>query len=229
MLGETNSQYNEHCLPTRATRDLAICPFFVPELTPPPDIAVFAGDSSIAGFFRALHRAVRARRYDAIHAHSPQTGSMLALYLLAHPGRGLRRSTVYTVHDSFYDYKPRNKLLMLPPFAFCKRVVFCGQAAYDSFPWVLRALVGRRARVVQNAADLDRVERVVSQTPRTARTGFTVLAVSRMEPVKDPFVLLEAFRDGTDAPSGSCSPAPAGWTARWRRRFRSRGWQIVSS
>jgi glycosyltransferase involved in cell wall biosynthesis len=199
VLGETNSQYNEHCLPTRAIRDLAICPFFVPELVPPPDIAVFAGDSSVPGFFRALHRAVRTRRYDAIHAHSPQTGTMLALYLLAHPGRGLRRSTVYTVHDSFCDYKPRNKLLMLPAFAASKHVVFCSRAAYRSFPLWLRALVGSRARIVQNAADLARVDRVASCVPQRPRTGFTVLAVSRLEKVKDPLVLLEAFRDGTDA------------------------------
>jgi glycosyltransferase involved in cell wall biosynthesis len=201
VLGETNSQYNEHCLPTRDTRDLAICPFFVPELTPPPDIAVFAGDSSVPGFFRALHRAVRSRRYDAIHAHSPQTGSMLALYLLTHPGRGLRRRTVYTVHDSFHDYKPRNKLLMVPGFVFCKRVVFCSHAAYASFPRVMRALVGKRARVVQNAADLDRVERVVARAPHPPRSRFTVLAVSRLERVKDPLVLLRAFEAGTAAPS----------------------------
>ena len=201
VLGETNSQYNEHCLPTRDVRNLAICPFFVPELVPPPDIRVFAGDSSVPGFFRALDRAVRTRRYDAIHAHSPQTGTMLALFLLAHPGRRLRGSTVYTVHDSFHDYKPRNKLLMLPAFVACKRIVFCSEAAYRSFPWLLRALVGSRARIVQNAADLARVEHVVSRVRRPPATRFTVLAVSRLEPVKDPFVLLRAFRNGTDIPS----------------------------
>ncbi len=194
-------EYNEHCLPTRDERDLAICPFFVPELVPPAGIEVFAGDSSVLGFFRALHRAVRSRHNDAIHAHSPQTGTMLALYLLTHPGRRLRRSTVYTVHDSFYDYKPRNKLLMVPAFVACKRIVFCSRAAYRSFPWPLRALVGSRARIVQNAADLDRVERVVSCAPRPPRTSFSVLAVSRLERVKNPLGLLQAFRDGTDAPS----------------------------
>jgi glycosyltransferase involved in cell wall biosynthesis len=201
VLGETNSQYNEHCLPTRETRDLALCPYFVPQLVPPRDIAVYAGDSSVPGFFRALHRAVGARRFDAIHAHSPQTGTMLALYLLAHPGRRLRRSTVYTVHDSFPDYKPRNKLLMLPPFAMSERVVFCSRSAYTSFPRPLRALVGRRARVVQNAADLDRVQRAVAGAPERTRSEFTVLAVSRLEKVKDPLLLVQAFREGTDAPS----------------------------
>ena len=199
VLGETNSQYNEHCLPTRDNRDLAICPFFVPQLTPPPEIDVFAGDSSIPGFFRALHRALRSRHYDAIHAHSPQTGSMLALYLLAHPGRGLRRSTVYTVHDSFYDYKPRNKALLVPSFVFAKRIVFCSRSAYTSFPRALRALVGTRARIVQNAADLHRVEWAIARAPRQPHTAFTVLAVSRLEKVKDPLVLLRAFRAGTDS------------------------------
>jgi len=35
MLGKTNGQYNEHCLPLIGERDLSIGTYFVPRLTPP--------------------------------------------------------------------------------------------------------------------------------------------------------------------------------------------------
>ena len=54
MLGETNGQYNEHCLPLIGERDLSIGTYFVPRLTPPSEITMFAGDGTLRGFFRSL-------------------------------------------------------------------------------------------------------------------------------------------------------------------------------
>ena len=82
MLGETNGQYNEHCLPLMGERDISIVTYFVPKLTPPPEITLFAGDGTLRGFFRALKVALRAK-YDIIHAHAPQTGTLLVLATLA--------------------------------------------------------------------------------------------------------------------------------------------------
>src|SRR5437867_4300980 len=82
MLGETNGQYNEHCLPMIGERDLSICTYFVPRLTPPPEIALFPGDGTVRGFFRALRSAMDAGPYDIIHAHAPATGTFLALAVL---------------------------------------------------------------------------------------------------------------------------------------------------
>ncbi len=195
VLGETNSQYNEHCLPLRHERDLAICTYFEPKLQPPIEIAVFPGNGTLRGFFRAFRAALDAREYDAIHAHSPQMGAFVALALLAWPRlRRRRRSTVYTVHDSFYDFKPRNKALMLPALAVFSRVVFCGYAAYDSFPAAWRWLVRRRAFVIQNGADYGRVDRALAERRRDGADVFTVVSAARLERVKDPLTLLAAFR-----------------------------------
>jgi hypothetical protein len=135
MLGETNSQYNEQCLPLIGQRDLSICTYFVPRLTPPSEIALYAGDGTLRGFFRGLNRALSAGTYDVIHVHAPQTGVFVPLGVLArrHPGR-LLRSLVYTVHDSFYDYRPRDQAMMLVPLAVFDRVVFCSRSAYESLP-----------------------------------------------------------------------------------------------
>jgi glycosyltransferase involved in cell wall biosynthesis len=196
VLGETNGQYNEHCLPLMQVRDLSVCTYFKPKLDYPAEIKVFPGDDTLRGFFRALSAALETNEFDVIHAHAPQTGALLTLALAARLRRGrLRRRLVYTVQDSYHDYKFRNKVLMLPPLATSRRVVFCGHAAYDSYPALWKRLVGKRSRVVQNAADLDRVERAVAHLPR-GRNGstFTVVSVGRLEKVKDPMTLLAAFR-----------------------------------
>lgn len=198
MLGETNGQYNEHCLPMIGKRDLAICTYFKPRLTPPPEIALFAGDGTLRGFFRALRAALDARRYDVVHAHAPESGALLILALLLWRRLGrLRPSLVYTVQDSFFDYKLRNQGLMLVTLGAFRRVVFCSRAAYESFPAPWKWVVRGRWRVVQNAADIDRVDRAIAAGPVTRDPDrFTVLSVGRLEEVKDPLTLLDAFGRG---------------------------------
>ena len=202
VLGETNGQYNEHCLPLMHDRDLAICTYFRPQLEWPKEITVFAGDGTLRGFFRALGAALDEKEYDVIHAHAPHTGALLTAGLALHPGRWrLSRKLVYTVQDSYYDYKLRNKALMVPAIATFRRVVFCGHAAYDSYPRVWKQLVGKRARVVQNAADLDRVDRAATAAGPVDDATFDVVTVGRLEKVKDPLTVLSAFERGGDEQS----------------------------
>lgn len=215
MLGETNSQYNEHCLPMVGTRDLTIVTYFVPRLSPPPEIALFAGDGTVRGFFRALRAALDAKGYDAIHLHAPESAAMavFALILWRRLGR-LRSSLVYTVHDSFSDYSLRNQALMLLTLRSFRRVVFCSRAAFDSYPRLWRWRVRDRWRVVPNGADLERVDRVLAASPPAEREGFTVLSVGRLEKVKDPLALVSAFSAASEPPDrlvfvGAGAQAPA--------------------
>lgn len=198
VLRSTNSQYNEHSLPVMHEREISLCTYFTPQLTPPPQIRVFAGDDTLLGFFRALRKALRAGEYDAIHAHSPQAGvfMLIAMLLWRRPKLGPR--LVYTVHDSYYDFKTRNKLLMIPSFALFRRVVFCSHAAHESFPRMLKRLVGHRTRVVQNGADIARIDAAIAPIERTPNEGFTLLSIGRLEAVKDPLVVLEAFAKAGD-------------------------------
>ncbi|TMK85691.1 MAG: glycosyltransferase [Actinobacteria bacterium] len=208
MLGETNGQYNEHCLPLIGERDLSISTYFVPRLTPPPEITMFAGDGTLMGFFRSLRRALDADDYDVIHAHAPQSGVLLLLAVLARRrSRRLRRSLVYTVQDSFYDYRLRDKALMVLPLVTFHRVIFCSGSAYDSLPWALKRLVRDRWRVVQNGADIDRVDRAIAAAPVDEQDGpFTVLSVGRLDVVKDPFAMLDAFARRTASRCEASSP-----------------------
>jgi glycosyltransferase involved in cell wall biosynthesis len=192
-IGETNTTYNEHCLPVAERRHLGICTYFRAEITPPGTIALFEGNGTVRGFFRALRSALRSRRYDAIHAHSPHVAAMLLLARLSGYVRTSAR-TVVTVHDSYHDFKLRNRLLFLPVFAGFERVVCCSRASYTSFPNLYTWLAGERLGFVPNGVDIARVDRTAAGVPRQARDGrLTVVAISRLVDVKNPFCAVAAF------------------------------------
>jgi glycosyltransferase involved in cell wall biosynthesis len=185
MLGETNSQYSEHCLPMLGRRGHDDRHVFAPQLTPRRRDRVFAGDGR-CGIPPNAREALNAGRYDVIHGHAPESAAMLVFALvLWRRLRHLRPSLAYTVHDAFYDYSLRNQALMLLTLRAFSRVVFCSHAAYDSFPAPWRRLVRDRWRVVQNGADFDRVDRVLAASPAAVHERFTVVSVGRLEKVKD--------------------------------------------
>ncbi len=194
-LGETNGQYNEHCLPMIGVRDLSICTYFKAQLTPPPEIALFEGDGSLIGFFRTFYEALKNKPFDVVHAHAPQTGALVVVALLALLRiRSMRPSMVYTVQDSFYDYNLRNQVAMVIALAGFRRIVFCSRAAYESVPAIWKSVIRGRWTVVQNGADFDRIDRALEEGQVVRdESKFAVVAVGRLEPVKDHQTLLKAI------------------------------------
>jgi glycosyltransferase involved in cell wall biosynthesis len=201
-IGETNAAYNEHCLPMATERDIAICTFFGSNLVPPASIAAFQGDGSLLGFVRVLRTAVNGRKYDVIHAHSPHVG---LLFLLARLLGIIRSSaaTVITVHDSYPNYKVRNRLLLLPVFAGFDRVVCCSNSSLRSFPTIYRFLAGRRLCAIQNGLDIARIDKIAC-TDRSKRVDsgqFTVISIGRLVGIKNPSAVLAAFQESADEKS----------------------------
>ncbi|HJW91860.1 MAG TPA: glycosyltransferase family 4 protein [Anaerolineales bacterium] len=196
----TNCQYNEHCLPMLHKRDITICTFFKSEITPPAGITLFSGDSTLVGFHRALLAAFSGSEYDIIHVHTPHAGVLLlATLFLAGLYSKLIPSSVHTVHNSFQNFKLRNKLMFLPSFIFFRRLVFCSYSAYDSFPAFYKWLGGNRMHVIQNAVDLDRIDRILkwNQSRATLSGQFTIATVGLIK-MKNPLTVLEAFRQSSD-------------------------------
>ena len=194
-VNQTNGQYNEHVLPLMHERDITVCSYFTPELQPPDSVDLFAGDGSLMTFLRKLGEALAAKDHDVVHVHAPQSGALVVLALLARLQLSRhRRTMVYTVQDSWYDYSRRNQALMTIALAGFKEIIFCSRSAYESIPAPLKWLVRGRWHVVQNAADIDRVDRALADGDVHRSEGvFTVLFIGRLEPVKDTTTLLEAF------------------------------------
>ena len=194
--GETSAPYNEHCLPMVNRRDITLCTYFAPTVVVPPAIRLFAGSGTLGGFMRALKSAMRADSYDVIHAHSPHVALLFLLSTLLRP-RTVLRSAVITVHDSYPNFKFRNRLLFLPVFARFGRIVCCSRSSFNSFPSLYRWLAGNGFREVQNGLDIERVDRVAeTHKCRRASELFNVVCISRLVKIKNPFTVLSAFRAG---------------------------------
>jgi glycosyltransferase involved in cell wall biosynthesis len=195
-----NGQYNEHCLPLMDKREITICTYFksIWGITPPPGITLFDGDDSLRGFLRALRAALKEKEYDVMHVHTPHAALLLpmALFLFG-LYRKLKPSTVHTIQNSFQNFQLRHKLMFVPGFAFNQHLVFCSHASYESFPGFYKWLAGDRVHIVQNAVDLDRIDRITKAFPVVHDDPFTVVTVGLI-PIKNPFTVFEAFSQRND-------------------------------
>lgn len=201
-IGETSAPYNEHCLPLARERKIAVCTFFPPKIAPAPEIALFAGNGTLGGFFRAVKAALAHQPYDLVHVHAVHVALLYwlsALWLF----NGPRPPTVYTVHTSYPTYELRHRLMSIPVFAFFDKVVCCSVASFHSFPPFYKWLAGERLCAVPNGLDLVRVDRIAAKTPRlpAAEQTFTVIAIGRLVEVKNPQVIVQAFQQSADQTS----------------------------
>lgn len=196
---ETSGPYNEHCLPMAKKRGITICTYFKSDFTPPEEITLFDGDSTLFGFLRTLKKARREKAYDIIHAHAPHAGVLFILVNLL-LGKAMV-GTVYTVQNSYHNYKFRNRLMLIPIFAFFRSLVLCSHACFESLPTLLKWLGRKKINIVQNAVDVDRVERAILVAENHQNGHFTIASVGRLIKIKNPFSLLKAFQHNLDTSS----------------------------
>jgi len=187
----TNGQYNEHCLPLVHERDITVCSFLPAALTPPPSLTFFQGDGPLRGGWRALRAALAHQSYDVVHVHAPQTGAiLLAMSTLSRRSLG---NTVYTVQNSYQNYRRQNRILMLAIFACYPRLVFCSEAARASMSPILRMLARSKSHVVANGVDVRGIDDVLEACRRADGDHVTVISVGRLIPIKDPGLIVDAF------------------------------------
>lgn len=192
-VGETSSPYNQFSLALVGEHKTTLCSYYKATVSPPPGITLFEGDGSLLGFYRAMKTAFNAKDYDIIHAHMAVTGFLFLLANILY-GKPLR-STVFTVHNCFLNHKFRNRLLLIPIFAFFRRVVCCGQASLASFPAFYKWLGGARLGSIQNGVDMKRIDNILrnQQQPSSDNQPFTVLSIGRLIKIKNPLTVLSAF------------------------------------
>lgn len=200
QINETTPVYNEHCLPLVGHRHLAICSFFEAKIPTVEEIAVFDGDGTLAGLYRAFKAALSHRDYDIIHVHSPHMAFLLSVGRMIGLGKS-GASTVCTVHDSYEAFETRHKLLLIPAFALFDRVVSCSKASFTSFPKFYRWLAGERFCFVQNGLDISRADRALERLQTTReRSTFTVISACRFVTKKNLRATITAFqRSGNPA------------------------------
>jgi glycosyltransferase involved in cell wall biosynthesis len=195
----TNGQFNEHCLPLADRRDITVVSFLEATLPCPPSITMVAGDGSFRGGWRALRTAQRSRSHDVVHVHAPPTGVILLLALGLRPSR--LANCVYTVQNSYGNYRLRDRLLHVPIFVAYPQIVFCSRAALDSMPSLLRRVSRKKAHVVPNGVDVDAIDAAIAPVSAAKteaeddRAGdrLHVALVGRLVPIKNMNTTLRAL------------------------------------
>lgn len=196
---ETSAPYNQFSLAWIDKQELTVCSFFPTKISVDKRIRFFNGDGSVLTFFRLLAQVFK-EQYDIIHVHAPHVGLILLIYFVLKPRTNITQNTVFTVHNSYHNFKLRNKLLLLPIFAFFKKIVCCSQSSLESFPHLFKWLAGKRLCAVQNGVDLNRIDRIINvikQPPNNEQ--FTIVTIGRLIAIKNPFTILAAFKSSIAA------------------------------
>lgn len=190
--GETSGPYNLLSLPLGQKQEITICTYFKASVTVPQNIRLIDGNDSLVGFLSSLRTAFSQKAYDIVHAHTMHVG---LLYLLFNLFFRRKTGTVFTVHNSFNNFKLRNRLMLIPNFAFFQRIVFCSHTSFESFPSYFLRIAGKRSRVVKNGVDLARIDRLLNKkSTQCEKDNFTVVTVGRLINIKNHFILLNAFK-----------------------------------
>jgi glycosyltransferase involved in cell wall biosynthesis len=200
-IGETNAAYNQFTLPLVDHQDITICTYFKSAFKPSDKITLFEGDNTITGFLRVLNAALAAKRYDVVHTHSSHVG---LFFLIATLFRSLKDTppAVLTLHSSFPNYKLKHKALLIPVFVASRKLICCSRASYDSVPGLYRWLARDKLCMIRNGVNLNRIDETLQREPRLSKHNqFTVVSVGRLIDVKNPLLLLEAFRNSGDSNS----------------------------
>ena len=200
--GESSAAYHELALALSDKHNVTLCTYFKSNVSCPKEITLFEGDSSLKGFFPVLKAALEAKEYDIIHVHTPFLGFFFLVCSVFMFGR-LMPSTVYTVHSSYPNYKPRNRLMLMLIFRFFQTVVCCSKASFESFPAFFKWLAGNRICAVRNSVDIDRIDRVIGNRRRYPQKddNFTVAVVGRLIESKNLTTVLRAFQQSDDQAS----------------------------
>jgi glycosyltransferase involved in cell wall biosynthesis len=189
----TNSQWNEHCLPVADRHVITVCSLLPSTVAPDPRIRRYDGTGSRLGALRVLRSALRGGEYDVVHVHAPSSAALL----LGAAALGRRRvdDVVFTLHNSWPNFRRRNRLLAAVAMAVIPTTVACSSSAAASVPRWVRRLARRPMLVVTNGVDVERVVRASEEHDLrpSSRPGCTVVSVGRMIPIKDQATLLTAF------------------------------------
>ena len=195
-INESSAPYNQFTLPMIDKQNITICSYFKSKILIPKEIRLFEGDGTLKYFISILKSALAENDYDIIHAHTPHVG-LIFLVISFFIGNKYFHKSVFTVHNTYENFKVRNKLLLFPIFAFFRKIVCCSNSSYKSFPVLYRWLGGKRICAIQNGVNLKRIDSILinEQVQKKEDNSFMILSIGRLIDIKNPMCLLKAFEN----------------------------------
>ncbi len=196
---ETSAPYNQFSVAARHHQQITLVTYHKVDCSMPKEITLVEGDGSLQGYLIALRTAVHHRTYDIVHIHAPHLWIPFLLASVLMMRVELLCSTVFTVHTSYPNLKFRNRLMLVPAFMLCRRIVFCSHSSLQSFPKVFRWLAGKRISVIENGADIGRVDQALRNSLDSSKDScFTIIVIGRLIELKNVITIVRAFSECND-------------------------------
>ena len=107
----------------------------------------------------------------------------------------LLKKTVFTVHNSYQNYKLRNKILFFINFFSLKKIVFCSFSSFNSFPKFIHT-INKKIKIIPNGVDISKMKK--TKVKEFNKRLIDIIFVGRMEKVKNAVLisnLLSAFEN----------------------------------
>jgi len=188
-----SSPYNQFFLPLIGIHDSVLCTLFQSEIEGLKGIPFFFGDNTLKGFFRALKKALSQKKYDVVHVHSPHLAVLFVIGALVF-APSMLRSTLYTIHGSYPNYRFKHRLMLLLVMVLYRKIVCCSESSFRSFPKIYKFLAGKRLYTIPNGVDISRIDRNINSRIEVGKkNSFCIVSVGRLIPLKNPEVLLKAL------------------------------------
>jgi len=172
---------------TNITMNRCVCDLPVKFLT-------LGGDSRLDKNAWNTFRRILKNGYDLVHTHHNFSGSVARL--LSHL-EGV--PVVNTEHRDHSSFSLLQNIVNAPTLRLADRIVSNSQVTQDSFRWYEQLLVNHdQLEVVHNGVDIERIQKVISDTKYPEDDTFRVCTAARMVPVKNQSALVRAFDSVVD-------------------------------
>ncbi|MDB2276117.1 glycosyltransferase family 4 protein [Halorubrum ezzemoulense] len=132
--------------------------------------------------------------YDIIHTHHNFSGSIARIL-----SRLEGIPVVNTEHRDHGSFSLLQNIVNAPTLPLADRIVSNSQVTQDSFRWYEQLLVNHyQLEVVHNGVDIERIQKVISDTKALEDDTFRVCTAARMVPVKNQSALVRALDSVVD-------------------------------
>lgn len=133
----------------------------------------------------------------AVHLHLVKSAWFSQMMML---GTGMRKKTVFTVHNTFPGYELRNKIQSYINALFAEYITCVGNYAFSKYPQTIKMMKKERIVAIQNGVDVERIDRVLNNNrgkvfdvSKNEKLWFIYIA--RLAPEKNHQFLIDVIKD----------------------------------
>ena len=182
ITSSSSAPFNNFTMKTIENYDIHTISFATDLKIQTESLNFFDSNGSVKKFFKNLKYVLSKNNFDIIHIHSVHCGVIFILHTFFNLNFSLLKKTIFTVHNSYENYKLRNKIFFGVVYLFIKKIVYCSESSFISFPKIF-SWNKKKNLVISNGVDLNKMSSLSKVDFDLREIDFVI--VGRIEPVKN--------------------------------------------